>query len=94
MSKQKAHSNQDWHRQDILAEIRKKGVSLAELGRHHGYENPTTLYNVFKAPYPKVEKIIAEFLGTQPEAIWPSRYVNKGVSKFSTTAVSTQQQVA
>ncbi|WP_417595039.1 helix-turn-helix domain-containing protein [Oceanospirillum sp.] len=70
------HSSQpeDWHRQDILAAIRKKGTTLAELGRQYGYANSRTLYNVFDVRYPKVEKIIANYLGLAPEEIWPSRY--------------------
>lgn len=74
MSKQNTHSKDDWHREDIMAAIRKKGTSLAELGRHHGYANATVLYNVFYKPYPKVERIIAAFLEVEPADIWPSRY--------------------
>ncbi|WP_420555218.1 helix-turn-helix domain-containing protein [Neptuniibacter marinus] len=77
MSNKKTHLNQDWHRQDILAAIRKRGISVAELARQSGYSNPTTFYNVFKAPYPKVERIVAAFLETEPEKIWPSRYANR-----------------
>lgn len=78
MSKSKTHSNlRDWHRQDILAAIRKRGISAAELARRNGYSNPATFYNVFKVPYPKVQKIIAEYLGVPPEEIWPTRYADK-----------------
>lgn len=99
MSKQKTHSSkEDWHRQDVLAAIRKKGISVAELARRNGYSNPTTFYNVFKMPYPKVEKIVAEFLGMQPEEIWPSRYKDKSVKptapKFNTGLNVSQQAVA
>ncbi|MBJ7553125.1 DNA-binding transcriptional regulator Nlp [Marinomonas spartinae] len=76
MSKQCTHSTtlSDWHRQDIMAAIRKKGTTLAELGRQHGYESPAALYNVFNMSYPKVERIIAAFLESHPSEIWPSRY--------------------
>ena len=77
MSKRPTNSSNDWHRQDILAAIRKQGITLAELGRHHGYANPTTVYNVFKAPYPKVERIIADFLDLPASDIWPSRYIDR-----------------
>ena len=63
----------DWHKEDIKAKIRKKGVTMAELARANGY-NPRTFSNVFNLKYPKVERIIAEFLGTTPDVIWPSRY--------------------
>lgn len=65
----------DWHPEDIKAAIRKKGVSMAALARANGYENPRTFLNVFKVPYPKIQKIIAGFLEVPAEEIWPSRYV-------------------
>lgn len=74
MSNSQSYPVQDWHRQEVIAAIRMRGISVAELARQNGYENPTTFYNVFKAPYPKVEKIVAKFLGKQPADIWPSRY--------------------
>ena len=73
MSKQTAHSN-DWHPADIRAAISKKGTNMAELARHHGYSSATPFYNALKISYPKIERIIADFLDTTPEEIWPSRY--------------------
>ncbi len=67
----------DWHRQDILAAIRKRGITVAELARRNGYPNPVTFYNVFKVPYPKVQNIIADYLGVPPQEIWPTRYLSK-----------------
>lgn len=87
MSKTASHPH-DWHRQDVMAAIRKKGTTLAELGRHHGYESPAALYNVFKMPYPKVERIIATFLELEPQQIWPSRYQKTSIDfKASNTAM-------
>lgn len=94
MSTKSTQSKQDWHRQDVLAAIRKKGISVAELARQNGYENPTTFYNVFKVPYPKVERIVAAFLELPPEEIWPSRYEGKTPPKLNTVATSAQQAVA
>lgn len=78
MSKTKAHSHAsktDWHREDIKAAIRKKShKSLAAFAKDHGYENPATFYNVFKMSYPKIERIIANYLEVEPSEIWPSRY--------------------
>ena len=89
MSKINSHPHQDdWHKEDILAAIRKKGTSLAELGRHHGYEKAGALYNVFTRPYPKVERIIATFLELEPKQIWPSRYHKPSIDfKASNTAM-------
>ena len=74
MSNSKSYPTKDWHRQEVVAAIRMKGISVAELARRNGYDNPTTFYNVFRFSYPKVEKIVAEFLGKKPAEIWPSRY--------------------
>lgn len=73
MSKSQTRSPQDWHKEDIKAAIRKKGVSMADLARANSY-SPRTFSNVFHLKYPKVEAIIAEFLNTTPDIIWPSRY--------------------
>ncbi|WP_028294259.1 helix-turn-helix domain-containing protein [Oceanobacter kriegii] len=73
MSKSENRSPADWHKEDIKAAIRKRSVTMADLARANGY-NPRTFSNVFNLKYPKVESIIAEFLGTTPDVIWPSRY--------------------
>lgn len=66
----------DWHKADIIAAIHKKGYSLAELSRLSGLSS-STLANALTRPWPKGERIIAEFLGVTPMAIWPSRYTKK-----------------
>ncbi|HEN3648061.1 TPA: helix-turn-helix domain-containing protein [Yersinia enterocolitica] len=66
----------DWHKADIIAAIHKKGSSLAELSRQAGLSS-STLANALKRPWPKGERIIAEFLGVAPMVIWPSRYTIK-----------------
>lgn len=81
MSKTKARSNAtatDWDREDIKAAIRKKErLSMAAFAKRNGYKNPATFYNVFKMPYPKIERIIADYLEVEPADIWPSRYANR-----------------
>lgn len=74
MSKLENRSVSDWHSEDIKAAIRKRGVSVAELARANGYDNYRTFMNVLRMPYPKIERIIAEFLEVEPSEIWPSRY--------------------
>ena len=64
----------DWHRADIVAELRKAGWSLRRLATHHGYASPTTLTNALARPWPKGERIIAEAIGIDAATIWPSRY--------------------
>lgn len=79
MSKHVAHAKHDWHPADIKAAIQKRGTTMAELARHHGYSRATSFYNALKIHYPKVERIIADFLDMRPEEIWPSRYEKKKV---------------
>ncbi|SIO94826.1 MULTISPECIES: helix-turn-helix domain-containing protein [Vibrio] len=63
----------DWHRADIVAALRKKGLSLTSLSIDAGLA-PGTLKNVMRVKYPKAEEIVATALGVEPSVIWPSRY--------------------
>lgn len=72
-NKSTGSQNADWHREDIKAELNKRGISMAKLGRENGLA-PTTVKNALDKHYPKGEKLIAETLGTTPQIIWPSRY--------------------
>ncbi|WP_437612010.1 helix-turn-helix domain-containing protein [Erwinia sp. V71] len=63
----------DWHRADVIAALKKKGVSLAALSRGVGL-NSRTLNNALERRYPKGERIIAAAIGVEPSEIWPSRY--------------------
>ncbi|MEH0300879.1 helix-turn-helix transcriptional regulator [Klebsiella pneumoniae] len=63
----------DWHRADIIAELRKKGTTLASLSRNSGL-NARPLNNALDRRYPKGERIIASAIGVEPSEIWPSRY--------------------
>lgn len=75
---QKKPANADWHPAKIKAEVEQAGWSLRQLGFHHGYQGDSSLSEVFRRPWPKVEKIIAETIGQRPEVIWPSRYDGSG----------------
>ena len=70
----------DWHRADIVAAVWKRGSSLQKIARHHGYY-PTSLHLPLRRPWPKGERLIAEFLGTTPQQIWPSRYHPDGTPR-------------
>lgn len=67
--------NKDWHKQDILAAIRKEKGSLAALSRECGL-SPSTLANALTRPWPKGEVIIADAIGVSPREIWPSRFID------------------
>lgn len=66
-------STENWHRADILAAIKKRGRTLAQLSRDNGLHE-RTLYNALERHWPKGEKIIADFIGTAVHHIWPERY--------------------
>lgn len=72
---------EDWHRAEILARLKIKGTSLAEVSRNAGL-NSRTLSNVFYRHYPKGEKIIADELGLTPKDIWPSRIATRHLKKL------------
>lgn len=69
-------NKQDWHPADILAALKKKGMTLSELSRQPGYAS-STLANTLVRPWTKGEQIIAGYLNLSPETIWPLRYERK-----------------
>ncbi|CAQ83096.1 MULTISPECIES: helix-turn-helix domain-containing protein [Photorhabdus] len=64
---------QDWHPADIIAGLKKKGITLAALSRSAGLAS-STLANALTRRWPKGERIISNALEIAPEIIWPSRY--------------------
>jgi Ner family transcriptional regulator len=72
--------SQDWHAADVVAAVRKTGTSLQRLSRLNGLSDSVLGQALYK-PYPKCERIIAEYLGVAPQSIWPSRYNLDGSTK-------------
>lgn len=70
----------DWHQADIIAALKKKGTTLAELSRQSGLSS-STLSNALVRPWTKGEMIIANALDLKPSEIWPSRYINSTTNK-------------
>lgn len=64
---------EDLHRADIIAALKKKGISMSALSRENGLAS-TTLANALDRPWPKGERIIASALDMEPAEVWPSRY--------------------
>lgn len=50
-----------------------QGRSMAQLAAEVGVER-CTLYWVFKRPYPRMERIVADALGMTPQELFPERY--------------------
>ncbi len=71
---------EDWHAADVVAAVRKTGNSLQRLSRANGL-SASTLGQALYRPYPKSERIIAEYLNSTPQTIWPSRYNDDGTPK-------------
>ncbi len=91
MRKKTSRIKSDWHRQDILAAVRKNNFSMASLARANNLA-ASTLYNALERKWPKGEQIIAEAIGVAAAEIWPSRYEDE----FSTSTNSDvpQREVA
>lgn len=66
-----AKAKTGWHRADIIAAVRKRGSSLAQLGRDHGLGD-STLRASLHAPRTPSNRIIADFLGVSLHDIWPA----------------------
>ena len=66
----------DWHKADILAALKKKKITMAGLSREHGLSDGTLL-NALNREWPRGELIIANAIGVSPKEIWPSRYFEK-----------------
>lgn len=78
MSKKPA--SQDWHRADLIAAFKKRGTTITRVARELGMCDSYLNQATFK-PYPKAEQILAQFLGMNPQDIWPSRYNADGTPK-------------
>lgn len=73
-----SHANGlDWHPADILAALKKRGLSLAGLSVANGY-HPTAAGKALKQQWPAMERLIATALERGPQEIWPSRYDGDG----------------
>lgn len=72
-------TGEDWDPVDVIAAIWKRKSSLIRLSRLNGYKGDG-LKLALRQPWPKAERIIAEFLGVLPQTIWPSRYNADGTT--------------
>lgn len=79
----KQAENVDWHPADILAALKKRGLSLAGLSVANGY-HPTAAGKALKQSWPAMEHLIAVALELPVETIWPSRYDGEGRPRVRT----------
>lgn len=80
MAKKPTHKNQDWQPIQIVAAVRMRGYSLQKISREQ-HLHVSAVGQAMYRPYPKSERIIADFLGVTPQTIWPSRYHADGTPK-------------
>lgn len=66
-----------WHKEDIKAAIRKRGITMNELARERGLP-PSTVRNALARPVFSGELAIAKFLGVPPHELWPDRWTPDG----------------
>ena len=71
--RQEEPTGPDWHPADVLAALKKRGLTLAGLSAKHGY-HATAAGKALKRPWPALEVLIANAIGLEPRQIWPSRY--------------------
>ena len=66
----------NWHKADILAELKKKGWTLRSLAAE-GNVSYSTLKTVFDKSYPKMERLVANAIGIAPEIICAERFAER-----------------
>jgi len=77
----KTSQQEDWHPADVVAELRKAGLSLAGLAKAYGLNSSSAFSVALVRSYPICEQRIADALGIHPMIIWPSRYNADGTIK-------------
>lgn len=68
------------HKADIKAALEKRGLTLTELGRRHGYTS-WAMSETLRRGRPKIEKVIADALDTTPQKLFPKRFHPDGRRK-------------
>ncbi|MBY6242523.1 helix-turn-helix domain-containing protein [Methylosinus sp. Sm6] len=80
-----AATKDGWHRADILAAVRKRGSTLAEIARSAGLKRQS-MYWAMITPHPRANLAIAAFLGVPASSLWPQWFSEDGtlISKTPT----------
>lgn len=72
-----------WHRQDIIAAVRKRGTTLRRLAIQHGFSDATLLKSLDRR-WPNAHAVIARYLGLSRHDIWPHWYGSDGSPRHRT----------
>ncbi len=63
----------------VLFQVKLQGRSLAQIGKENGIATRQNIYETFRRPYPRIEKIIAEAVGLTAQELFPERYGPDGL---------------
>jgi len=77
----KTSQKEDWHPADVVAALRKAGLSLSGLAQAYGLTSSSAFSVALVRSYPICEQRIADALGIPPMVIWPTRYNADGSIK-------------
>lgn len=66
-----------WHKEDIKAEIRKRGETLTSLAKKNGLGSSCVRAAMVR-PYTAAERVVAAFLGKPLHELWPDRWTPDG----------------
>lgn len=74
-----------WHKQDIIAAVRKNGMSLRALSLKNGFAQDT-LNKALLRRWPNAHQVIADFIGVKRQVLWPQWYRADGAPRFRVRA--------
>lgn len=63
----------------VIYRLQLNGRSLAALAQKHGVTRQC-VYQVFRQPYPHMEKLVADAVGLEPQVLFAERYDERGRS--------------
>ena len=66
------------HPEDIKAAIRKTGITLRGLALRNGLSESAVRQAIIVNSCPAGDRVVIEYLGLHPHAIWPDRYDRDG----------------
>lgn len=71
---------QGWHKEDIKAAIRKRGITLKQLSLDAGLSECAVRLTFLK-PVFRAEQAVANFIDVPAEELWPDRYEPDGTPR-------------
>lgn len=81
------------HRFDIIAALRKRGSSLAAVGRAEGLHRKTMSWALFK-PHARANRAIARAIGQPMHVLWPQWFDEHGNLRNSPSARTPRRETA